>query len=112
MIGDICDLPYACAGSTLWKHDASSSSGLCLEDDRSLFDLSGGGCTQVTQEIFFRVAEKPLTALTMLGETSMHNVYMFVQTYDCIQETGGSGTERDQTSVALVTSRDGILVVT
>lgn len=74
--------------------------------------MSGGGCTQVTREFFFRVAEKPLTALTMLGETSMHNVDMFVQTYDCIQETGGSGTERDDTSIALVTALDGILVVT
>lgn len=91
----------------MWKHDASS--GLCLEDDQSLFDLSGGRHTKGT---FFRVAEKPLTSLTMLGETSMHDVDMFVQICELLQETGGSGTERNDTSVALVTSRDGILVVT
>ena len=36
--------------------------------------------------VFFAVAERSMPSLTLLGQTSMQNVDLFIQTYSCVSE--------------------------
>lgn len=93
---------------------------MLLNDDDA--DASAGGYSNVAdggdggsrprESIFFTVSDKSLSSFTLLGDTSMKDVDLFLQSYSCVSESGGSHGERDESSVALVYPRADVLVAT
>ena len=71
------------SGAELWH-----STDQLMLDDVNVSSSSTGPSTGSKPEpcCFFSIAEKPMTSLTLLGETSMRNVDFFVTTYDCVSE--------------------------
>lgn len=99
---------YLPPGSDLWKALGQPPTRFPILDDDDA--EAGPGSADGPDETFFSVAAKPMTGLTLLGETSMHQVDFFVQVFNCVSEDLPASGKHDESSVVSIVPCDNILV--